>query len=1017
MDDAVAPPDAPCASSNASGTCVGTWYCVATDGATDWWCSAPDPAEELCDFVDNDCDGVVDGPYRVGDEGPYVHDEHCGACGVSCVGQIPNASAHCTLSADGDPRCEVLACDPGTYQAGPLTCLPVSDDLCAPCETDDQCPTPGDRCVPLAEGGACGRDCGEGSLHGEPGVCPEGFTCTTLEGQGSQCIPTSGACSCLPANAGEARPCVITNQEGTCFGQESCDPEQGWVGCSAKEPTLELCDGLDNDCNAAVDDVVGRGAPCESSNQHGTCTGVMDCKGSSAALVCSASTPAAEVCNGVDDDCDGEVDNEVPAAPCELQLGVCAGSTQLCAGSVGLLACDLGSYGPNYQVTETACDGLDNDCDGITDGIDLDQDGHIDAACGGDDCDDLNPLVHAGAVELCGDGLDNDCNGVPDDRDDDNDGHIDAQCTGYEGPLPVDDCNDNAKEAHPGLDEVCGDGLDNDCDGSVDNVDLDGDKYLAASCGGPDCVDSDPDVHPGALEVCDGKDNECNGVIDDKDADKDGHIDAQCVAYAGALPIDDCDDGNLGVNPDMDEVCGNSFDEDCSGALDDKDVDKDGAVDTDPLCGGDDCDDHDPMVYPSAPEVRDGKDNNCDPLGQADEGLLSAGALIVTEVLYDSSATPDENFEWFELFNPSDRPINMRTWMIHDQPGSSQEVAVVSEDLIVPPRGFAVACRTGSAEFNGGVACDYEYGFMQLGNTSDELILTVDEVVIDTLSYDENAGWPKATSGSMSLDPDALGADNDQAALWCNHPNGPEIGNGDEGTPGAGNVSCSVDVSAPQLSAIHPSDGVAEGGTMLTIAGAGLLGLTDLQIDGVSCTLWSVESDHLATCLSPAGLAGDVEVTAIEGDATDTLSAGFRYTTSAVGGVAEATLMGPEEQAFLRDTWSQAIHARVSVPGLTGGGCPLSREYDPMDLIVQVGFGPPDTDPASTGAWRWSPGYCDEAAADADIFKGVVTTDTPGLYAAAARVSVDGGQSWHYADLNGAGGPFDPEQLSTLSVQ
>jgi hypothetical protein len=203
-----------------------------------------------------------------------------------------------------------------------------------------------------------------------------------------------------------------------------------------------------------------------------------------------------------------------------------------------------------------------------------------------------------------------------------------------------------------------------------------------------------------------------------------------------------------------------------------------------------DCDDRDPNVYPGAPEIRDGKDNNCDPNGKADEGLIIPGDIIITEILYDSSEVPDERFEWFEVFNSTDIPINMRTWLLRDQPSSMEDIAVVNDDVIVEPGGFAVFCHTLSANFNGGVACDYEYGHMILGNTADELILDFDGLVIDEVWYDENNGWPRATSGSLNLDPNSFLLDNNDPNNWCNSPVGHEIPNGDEATPGAPNVDC-----------------------------------------------------------------------------------------------------------------------------------------------------------------------------------------------------------------------------------
>ncbi len=123
---------------------------------------------------------------------------------------------------------------------------------------------------------------------------------------------------------------------------------------------------------------------------------------------------------------------------------------------------------------------------------------------------------------------------------------IDHQCTPaacpdgdslacYEGPAGTEDvgicrggsrtCSGGAwgsceNQVLPGA-EVCGDGVDQDCNGAdlqCDCPDVDGDGYANASCGGSDCNDSDPDVHPGAAEVCDdGLDNDCDQLVDAED--------------------------------------------------------------------------------------------------------------------------------------------------------------------------------------------------------------------------------------------------------------------------------------------------------------------------------------------------------------------------------------------------------------------------------------------------------------------------------------------------------------------
>ena len=183
--------------------------------------------------------------------------------------------------------------------------------------------------------------------------------------------------------------------------------------------------------------------------------------------------------------------------------------------SLCLLAC-TGDKDPNVDTGGlTGGDGADG-----TATIDQDADG-FDAT---EDCDDDNDLVYPGAEELC-DGLDNDCDDETDegvllsffaDVDEDGFGDADVEQQGCAAPSGfvdnADDCDDAEAAAYPGATEKC-DGIDNDCNGSVDgDIDLDGDGWFDADCGGSDCNDDDSAVSPDAVEVCeDGIDNDCDG--------------------------------------------------------------------------------------------------------------------------------------------------------------------------------------------------------------------------------------------------------------------------------------------------------------------------------------------------------------------------------------------------------------------------------------------------------------------------------------------------------------------------
>jgi hypothetical protein len=300
---------------------------------------------------------------------------------------------------------------------------------------------------------------------------------------------------------GVGDPCGFNIGECT-QGTLVCMGAQGLVCVGAKGPTPEVCDGKDNDCDGVIDGIT---EPCYPEGKTGctrngdgsyTCKGICapgmrSCAGGTIGECVGAVLPAAELCNGVDDDCDGVVDNGFDSGQeCSIGVGAChTNGTIVCSADGKSTFCTA----PVLHGTIEVCDGKDNDCNGIVD--DPSELGSpIGDACGGQGgcgrgvfvCDKSGTIVctggGVGTAEVC-DGIDNNCNGLIDEAPlpgvgDDcapppftvaglkgtckpgktqcvptSAGSASIQCVGFVGPTT----------------EIC-DGLDNDCDGVADNM-------------------------------------------------------------------------------------------------------------------------------------------------------------------------------------------------------------------------------------------------------------------------------------------------------------------------------------------------------------------------------------------------------------------------------------------------------------------------------------------------------------------------------------------------------------------
>ena len=401
---------------------------------------------------------------------------------------------------------------------------------------------------------------------------------------------------------------------------EDCDGQiDEGLSCACKP---EMCNGLDDDCNGVVDDVAS--VPCGSEVgecQPGTTACVSDGAGGKK-TVCQGEVPAQiEACDGKDNNCDGLIDGFsqtcYPAGSngCAFDepsgKWVCNGTCQ-----TGLQICAVGAWqscvGAVTPVEEAACDGKDNDCDGQVDETNpvADQHCYPSGALGCDltsgSCAGTCALGHlgcqinaitgrselgcVGAVspqpELCN-GKDDDCDGqVDEDFPTLGKACNETSCQGA-GKLVCNEqgtdvvCTVSSTGPSP---EVC-DGIDNDCDGKIDNGAMVGVGVVCGSAVGECRTDTSVcangrivcnDVKPTA-ETCNGKDDDCNGTVDDNVVPPGISCNPTGVA-AGVALQGECRSGHFACQGAQGWVCAggqgpaaeicDGKDNDCDGAID-----------------------------------------------------------------------------------------------------------------------------------------------------------------------------------------------------------------------------------------------------------------------------------------------------------------------------------------------------------------------------------------------------------------------------------------------------------------